>query len=143
MQFCLLITPACAGTTTLITLTSFLLRDHPRVCGYNFHHLDNNHLVTGSPPRVRVQLHMIAKQSAFRRITPACAGTTDCADARDTALEDHPRVCGYNYFLTGFLAKTKGSPPRMRVQPINVAIIVQSARITPAYAGTTINSVSK
>ena len=51
--------------------------DHPRVCGNHSITTTQRHRDRGSPPRVREPLFVELPDPAKRRITPACAGTTD------------------------------------------------------------------
>ena len=88
------ITPACAGTTGQGKSSPHRTQDHPRVCG--------NHCVSGlakydrigSPPRVREPREVSPNESWYRRITPACAGTTESWFRMAQCAGDHPRVCG-------------------------------------------------
>ena len=73
----------------------------------------------------------------FSRITPACAGTTNCFRNSYSSLWDHPRLCG-DYVGRGVDTNSElGSPPPVRglLEKINGKTIKN--RITPACAGTT------
>ena len=132
------IIPACAGTTFLFLLYRLQLRDHPRVCGYNYMRIIYIKIQIGSSPRVRVQQLSFSHLSNSTRIIPACAGTT-CAPLFPFILPwDHPRVCGYNYKTKSMKCLKMGSSPRVRVQHSVFAVIVYILRIIPACAGTTI-----
>ena len=52
-------------------------------------------------------------------------------------IEDHPRVCGENFFTRVLRAFNQGSPPRVRGKPNQVSSVRLSHRITPACAGKT------
>ncbi len=70
------ITPACAGTTGIITFLGNTYRDHPRLCG-NDRFLDCMCAYKqGSPPLVRERRWGQFNIHTYCRITPACAGTT-------------------------------------------------------------------
>ncbi len=71
------------------------------------------------------------------RITPACAGKTDCDIRASLAYRDHPRVCGENLAVLVLSAAEKGSPPRVRGKPLRSAVATSSTGITPACAGKT------
>ena len=72
------ITPACAGKTSNHVMASSGARDHPRVCGENTSSNTLILLYRGSPPRVRGKPANKLKELKGFRITPACAGKTDC-----------------------------------------------------------------
>ena len=90
------ITPACAGITYLMSLSTSTYQDHPRVCG-NYPSRSSLMMTrAGSPPRVR-ELHFEYFSDNFEvRITPACAGITQFRAFCLKCGQDHPRVCG-NY----------------------------------------------
>ena len=70
------IIPACAGTTEIYDLIGEVIRDHPRVCGYNAINIFAYGDIWGSSPRVRVQLESQFVSNSTYGIIPACAGTT-------------------------------------------------------------------
>ena len=131
------IIPACAGTTKLYNQVSFLCRDHPRVCGYNWLYRRGCLLYSGSSPRVRVQHKENEPAQFFLRIIPACAGTTNPTIADTNAPTDHPRVCGYNTKSPLGMFDEQGSSPRVRVQLITLLCCCSVVGIIPACAGTT------
>ena len=47
------ITPACAGTTIIITFNRVFRRDHPRMCGDHQIEKEKEGIAKGSPPHVR------------------------------------------------------------------------------------------
>ena len=51
-------------------------------------------MVIGSPPRVRGKVIKVFYDLYFARITPACAGKSECSNNPLFNDEDHPRVCG-------------------------------------------------
>ena len=71
------ITPACAGTTTLVRDVYQSREDHPRVCGNHCNSMLQEVSLGGSPPRVREPLTGFITAIVPVRITPACAGTTN------------------------------------------------------------------
>ena len=71
------ITPACAGKRCSVRLSTFHLRDHPRVCGEKHADLSGNGQRIGSPPRVRGKAEGKAEIARTLRITPACAGKSN------------------------------------------------------------------
>ena len=88
------ITPACAGKSHIPNTRVTTTWDHPRVCGEKNLQLEQNNIRRGSPPRVRGKVSVCFCCSCSLRITPACAGKRNKANARLTAGQDHPRVCG-------------------------------------------------
>ena len=69
------ITPACAGTSCGRAEEDAKKQDHPRMCGDKAQNVGKGGEIGGSPPHVRGQVPLFAKQIIYRRITPACAGT--------------------------------------------------------------------
>ena len=90
------ITPACAGKTTSVLPSTLPATDHPRVCGENFQDLAAQYEKAGSPPRVRGKPVYPSSDKSIMRITPACAGKTECISDFFQKPQDHPRVCGEN-----------------------------------------------
>ena len=71
------------------------------------------------------------------RITPACAGKTECRKQILRASKDHPRVCGENMLSKPIDAVKGGSPPRVRGKPTSYGHYTSNVGITPACAGKT------
>ena len=111
------ITPACAGKTLRAPIPNRGCEDHPRVCGENYPEMTSAVPTPGSPPRVRGKPKQRAAELGRRRITPACAGKTDCDSDAGLYGEDHPRVCGENPTGTKHMGTDMGSPPRVRGKP--------------------------
>ncbi len=136
------ITPACAGKTTAPAKKTFLLRDHPRVCGKDHQKGEDMQGRPGSPPRVRERRYLLCGSLCPLRITPACAGKTSpsCSDCKD--CRDHPRVCGKDFMNTRIKNTKIGSPPRVRERRARFMIHSVVLGITPACAGKTyLNSI--
>ena len=93
--------------------------------------------MTGSPPLTRVLLKICYKFFAYKRITPAHAGTTVIQNKFYYLKEDHPRSRGY--YASGSYPATLslGSPPLTRVLQHGFLANLALAGITPAHAGTT------
>ena len=70
------ITPACAGSTSLLIFRHSAAKDHPRLRGEYTSDIVTDALTAGSPPLARGVLHMINRVMILHRITPACAGST-------------------------------------------------------------------
>ena len=68
------ITPACAGKRRCRRGKSSQYWDHPRVCGEKGVFIQNETLISGSPPRVRGKDTFFKRKISLSGITPACAG---------------------------------------------------------------------
>ena len=136
-SLCHRITPACAGTTCRCSIQRLRYRDHPRVCGDYARKSRTGPGIRGSPPRVRGLLQGNCYILLQRRITPACAGTTNIVFGNLEDSRDHPRVCGDYAHSTPLDGVVTGSPPRVRGLPARSVISSPDWGITPACAGTT------
>ena len=76
---------------------------------------------------------------AFRRITPAYAGTAIRLPGCGRVQRDHPRIRGNSYTASRMRPSSAGSPPHTREQQNTAEPSRKSCRITPAYAGTAIS----
>ena len=129
------ITPACAGKRGGRTVSFFLIRDHPRVCGEKARTLIAWEEPQGSPPRVRGKESNAKTGQKARRITPACAGKRATPSKNPHPGGDHPRVCGEKYTCAAVRACRLGSPPRVRGKVARRGLAFSGFGITPAYAG--------
>ena len=111
------ITPACAGKTPWVFGSTWLVKDHPRMCGENRLVLELRRLALGSPPHVRGKLVMATLLMWALRITPACAGKTKWQTKKLGNHGDHPRMCGENLENRSIVCKSAGSPPHVRGKP--------------------------
>ena len=109
------ITPAYAGKRLLSILDSLYFGDHPRLCGEKD---------AGKPACC-----------GNRRITPAYAGKSSHPVIVDNTNKDHPRLCGEKYTIQINRVYRLGSPPPMRGKAVDTSFLEQYLRITPAYAG--------
>ena len=71
----------------------------------------------------------------LRRITPACAGNSFDGEENASEKQDHPRVCGEQYYSLSNIASAKGSPPRVRGTEGRSFYRLLHCGITPACAG--------
>ena len=131
------ITPACAGTTYIALAVSFVIWDHPRLCGNDQRHTRDRHLAAGSPPLVRERLSLADAGISFDRITPACAGTTRCKATPAACWRDHPRLGGNDFLFVHFFLLHLGSPPFVGKRPRLSKRTGYYLRITPACGVTT------
>ena len=95
----------------------------------------------GSPPRMREIPCIASTCSISDRITPAYAGNTDGSGTYCLYDRDHPRVCGKYWCAHNIPYFVWGSPPRMREIRCEVEKLIAGIRITPAYAGNTLESL--
>ena len=84
----------------------------------------------------------IVSNSPIDRITPACAGTTGIDFLTKQLRQDHPRVCGNHRKASRGDLPLAGSPPRVREPRKSWTTVQDTARITPACAGTTTSAAS-
>ena len=135
------ITPAYAGTTSDSYTLSYSPWDHPRLRGNYIKLAMELNGITGSPPLTR-ELHCINRALPFFfRITPAYAGTTQHQKLSLQNRRDHPRLRGNYVLLSTIRLSSKGSPPLTRELQAFSNFSHLRARITPAYAGTTIHTL--
>ncbi len=76
---------------------------------------------------------------ASARITPAYAGKSGIITVEVSYMQDHPRLCGEKRRHSSFVYDFIGSPPPMRgkatIRPTGFKLM----RITPAYAGKSVD----
>ena len=129
------ITPACAGRSPRIRFRTPALRDHPRVCGEKRRAGSGRAGRIGSLPRVRGEVHDDRWRNGNERITPACAGRSNCILRLNAICEDHPRVRGEKSSVRVKNRSKSGSPPRVRGEAEKVENCRYDGGITPACAG--------
>ena len=88
------ITPACAGKTRAIPVILSFSQDHPRMRGEDCVYRISGSCPTGSPPHARGRRSPCLRFSAWRGITPACAGKTRLTVLNPCPAADHPRMRG-------------------------------------------------
>ena len=136
------ITPAYAGTTLTKTHGCTFHRDHPRLRGNYLPPALRRFLILGSPPLTRELRYLDLVLVLVSGITPAYAGTTAIQSGSGGYGQDHPRLRG-NYAVGHFFKREiSGSPPLTRELRKSGHNYLSCDGITPAYAGTTFNSVS-
>ena len=75
------------------------------------------------------------------RITPAYAGKSFLHPRRRRMQKDHPRLCGEKFKIAFVLFALSGSPPPMRGKVFLAPLVLSVIRITPAYAGKSVETV--
>ena len=115
------ITPAHAGKTFSVPLSSGRFQDHPRACGENRNCPKAKQKAHGSPPRMRGKRVPTGAAMPLPGITPAHAGKTSAGGLGMNAIKDHPRACGENINAALNQRIDIGSPPRMRGKRLTYA----------------------
>ena len=114
------ITPAYAGKSIIHHSRRFVKWDHPRLCGEKPERSRLYPCREGSPPPMRGK-------------------ALNYVDV-EIANEDHPRLCGEKFSIRSTKSNCPGSPPPMRGKGIVLRVNARKPRITPAYAGKSIQS---
>ena len=129
------ITPACAGKSSIVSLSASDNGDHPRMCGEKSSLVVRGFKTMGSPPHVRGKEQRQSQTRRPGRITPACAGKRCATKRAPLQCGDHPRMCGEKRFpAQGWRCKA-GSPPHVRGKGQEKGYCAPLRRITPACAG--------
>ena len=129
------ITPAYAGKRPVVAAVLNRVRDHPRLCGEKYGRVLADVIDIGSPPPMRGKDKEFLQQYTNIRITPAYAGKRKILGGENDGNQDHPRLCGEKWHIMRTLSTGIGSPPPMRGKDNACQIILFHFRITPAYAG--------
>ncbi len=94
--------------------------------------------IKGSPPPMRGKEQRTGRCAGSIRITPAYAGKSVAVAVLHFVQRDHPRLCGEKKKGGFCLCKVLGSPPPMRGKVRFQMRWRVWSRITPAYAGKSI-----
>ena len=136
---CFRITPAYAGNTFPLLRYFNVFQDHPRLCGEHPPIEVFMPQGLGSPPLMRGTPRRCCATIFRYRITPAYAGNTLLRGRGGSSLQDHPRLCGEHLQGKSGANRVIGSPPLMRGTQFCLRKRYFFSRITPAYAGNTMN----
>ncbi len=107
-------TPAPAGNTQLLNSAVYFNAVHPRACGEYVWLAIWVVTACGSPPRLRGIQPDGNLLGPIERFTPAPAGNTSGAYARNRPAPVHPRACGEYSLRSSTFPVIVGSPPRLR-----------------------------
>ena len=129
------ITPAYAGKSSIVSPSSAVDWDHPRLCGEKFQKNRRSPCYKGSPPPMRGKVKCSPSKLYPKRITPAYAGKSRRITSSFSSMRDHPRLCGEKCTKYKLMICTIGSPPPMRGKGCPRLDTCDTGRITPAYAG--------
>ena len=136
------ITPAYAGKSRSPWFSLRVSWDHPRLCGEKRNAAAHCVSGVGSPPPMRGKDTSSWSTSMPYGITPAYAGKRQSTVPTARRWWDHPRLCGEKFLSALALDLPKGSPPPMRGKGSVVYRDAGAGRITPAYAGKSMQFVS-
>ena len=117
--------------------------DHPRLRGKHGNVLKTLTEMGGSPPLTRETQYPTGHIDKADGITPAYAGNTPLNSAVASVTKDHPRLRGKHPIPEAVLDDAEGSPPLTRETLEAIGQKVDSAGITPAYAGNTLVSPTR
>ena len=129
------ITPAYAGKSFCCLYQKLCNGDHPRLCGEKQRQRVPTRARTGSPPPMRGKDVPIVYDNGAIGITPAYAGKRIQRVFFLIRFQDHPRLCGEKLVVEIAHSGDRGSPPPMRGKAASNRVDMDSAGITPAYAG--------
>ena len=96
----------------------------------------------GSPPHGRGPLKVRGPGLLVRRLTPAWAGTTATGPRTRPTPGAHPRMGGDHFARDIYVPSWLGSPPHGRGPPRCSGSSRWMLRLTPAWAGTTADSMA-
>ena len=134
------IIPAYAGSTASRGGSAREAADHPRIRGEHFVKYGIVPSHTGSSPHTRGALRRHDRRPGRPGIIPAYAGSTSKAGPPGFSRRDHPRIRG-EHPPSALRSSTKlGSSPHTRGAQTDDPVWNLSARIIPAYAGSTFPS---
>ena len=106
--------PARAGKTGVLGHPLAQPWAHPRACGENWRAVSAAAARDGSSPRVRGKRDSVKPLADGGGLIPARAGKTGPARMPSARRRAHPRACGENLVLRGFVLSAGGSSPRVR-----------------------------
>ena len=135
------IIPARAGFTAELSVSPWILGDHPRSRGVYIPRSFIRRRTRGSSPLARGLPPSPIPSGSPRRIIPARAGFTRPRGRSEPRSKDHPRSRGvYNAVYTGSRVRAGSSPLARGLRGIGVKIL-PAERIIPARAGFTLPEI--
>ena len=133
------ITPAYAGKTYFLFVTTLLMWDHPRLRGKDDYFEIERLYGLESPPLTRERPDKITISKLRIGITPAYAGKTCTLYCSGYLKKNHPRSRGKDCTTPYLQIKKQGSPPLTRERLQRPEYIGGRSGITPAHAGKTLS----
>ena len=131
------IIPAYAGSTPASPPASATRRDHPRIRGEHRKLAARGGEKVGSSPHTRGARHQNRRRPERTGIIPAYAGSTRALLPVPQGVADHPRIRGEHVTPLPGETLACGSSPHTRGAQGLTNELLASARIIPAYAGST------
>ena len=132
------IIPACAGSTFFSFFFPFQIQDHPRMRGVHSECSERNRKSLGSSPHARGPQAPCLGTLRYRRIIPACAGSTPFVHLLNEWTRDHPRMRGVHRTTSILKLEELGSSPHARGPPRVAGPGSPEGGIIPACAGSTL-----
>ena len=115
-----------------------MVRDHPRIRGEHHRPPQCDSPPRGSSPHTRGARSLSPRASQHRGIIPAYAGSTPSGTPPRAISRDHPRIRGEHATTGPSEGRSGGSSPHTRGARDRRGSAWTSARIIPAYAGSTL-----
>ena len=131
------IIPAYAGSTPGAGVGRIPVGDHPRIRGEHRTKVYDSAHHRGSSPHTRGAHGRVVCGGDSAGIIPAYAGSTDCRRRDGFGPGDHPRIRGEHVADCAFAVALAGSSPHTRGAHVCRRRPACTARIIPAYAGST------
>ena len=108
------------------------------MCGEHTYSNIEQSWIEGSSPRVRGTPGRARNGVGKLGIIPACAGNTSVGEDVESAIGDHPRVCGEHFDVLTDKGEKAGSSPRVRGTQGAWRDPHKRTGIIPACAGNTL-----
>ena len=122
----------------VVSLGGFVeVQDHPRIRGEHMPLTRVRTMSSGSSPHTRGALPQDVPHFGQERIIPAYAGSTCCGLPARLSGRDHPRIRGEHEPRSHRRHTEAGSSPHTRGALDWSGVCFVTARIIPAYAGST------
>ena len=132
------ITPTYAGSTAAPHAGPHYRSDHPHLRGEHSDVVPARHDRSGSPPPTRGARAVADELDQPNGITPTYAGSTTSTCPSDSPSADHPHLRGEHALVHFGSSLLRGSPPPTRGALLIEAESFAAGRITPTYAGSTL-----
>ena len=131
------LTPARAGSTTVVTSSPPEYRTHPRSRGEHDTRKGSPTCIPDSPPLARGARHRRVRPQLLAGLTPARAGSTSRHRHRPASTGTHPRSRGEHLQIHAQPGPRQDSPPLARGARGFAELSPRLGGLTPARAGST------
>ena len=105
------IIPTRVGKTYRFKFDFFRKKDHPHSCGENFFDAGSRAYDEGSSPLVWGKQVGVGSGQHAQGIIPTCVGKTENINSISFTCQDHPHLCGENFFSAPNSYLVQGSSP--------------------------------